>query len=84
MPLLHVIWDLDDDPEGNVQHIAEHGITKAEVVEVLNRPEAYEVSRSSGRPVAIGTTGSGRTILVVFEQIDEDTVYPVTAYDVED
>ncbi len=21
---LHLIWDLDDDPEGNVQHIAEH------------------------------------------------------------
>ena len=21
------IWDLDDDPEGNVQHIADHDIT---------------------------------------------------------
>jgi uncharacterized DUF497 family protein len=84
MPLLHLIWDPDDDPEGNVQHIAEHGITKAEVVEVPSRPEAYEVSRSSGRPVAMGTTGGGRTILVVYEEIDDDTVYPVTAYEIED
>ncbi len=36
------------------------------------------------RPVAIGTTGTGRTILVVYEEIDEDTIYPVTAYDLED
>lgn len=84
MPLLQIIWDLDDDPEGNVQHIAEHGITKAEVVEVLDRPEARETSRSSGRPVVIGATREGRTILVVYEEIDEDTVYPVTAYDLED
>ena len=84
MPWLDVIWDLDDDPQGNVQHIVEHGISKAEVVEVLGRPQSYEKSRSSGRPVAIGTTSRGRTILVVYEEVDEDTVYPVTAYDLEE
>ena len=84
MAFLHVIWDLEDDPGGNVRHIAEHGISKAEVVEVLGRPETHEESRSSGRPVAIGLTSTGRTILVVYEEIDEDTVYPVTAFDVED
>ena len=81
---LHLIWDLDDDPQGNVQHIAEHGITKAEVVDVLGSPETREESRTSGRPVAIGTTSTGRTILVVYEEIDADTVYPVTTYDLED
>ena len=84
MSFLHVIWDLDDDPQGNVQHIAEHGISKAEIVEVVGRPETREESRSSSRPVAIGTTSTGRTILVVYEEIDEDTIYPVTAYDLED
>ena len=82
--LLRLIWDLDDDPEGNVRHIAEHGITKAEVAEVLAQPETCEESRSSGRPVAIGATSTGRTILVVYDEIDEYTVYPVTAYDLED
>jgi DNA-binding XRE family transcriptional regulator len=30
-----IIWDLEDDPNGNVQHCADHGITKDEVEEVL-------------------------------------------------
>ena len=25
MRIERILWDLDDDPEGNVQHIAEHG-----------------------------------------------------------
>ena len=30
-----IIWDLDDDPDGNVQHCNEHGISKEEVEEVI-------------------------------------------------
>ena len=26
MPYLEFIWDLPDDPDGNVQHIAEHDV----------------------------------------------------------
>ena len=35
MPFDSILWDLDDDPEGNVQHCAEHGVTKEEVEEVF-------------------------------------------------
>ena len=50
MAFLHVIWDLDDDPDGNVQHIAEHDITKAEVLEVLDHPEvAKRADRAAAR-----------------------------------
>ena len=77
------IWDLDDDPEGNVQHIAEHDVTKEEVDEVLENPSGIETSRTSGRPIAFGETRTGRLIAVVFEEIDEGTVYPVTADEVE-
>jgi len=77
------IWDLDDDPEGNVQHIAEHGITKEEVEEVFERPVGIESSRSSGLPIQFGETRMGRLIAVVYEEIDPDTIYPVTAYEVE-
>jgi uncharacterized DUF497 family protein len=83
LPPLRVFWDLDSDPSGNVSHIAEHGITKDEVEAVLMQPECVDVSRSSGHRIAIGETAAGRTILVVFEEIDECTVYPITAYDVE-
>ncbi len=77
------IWDLDDDPAGNVQHIAKHDITKEEVEEVLENPAGVEKSRTSDCPIAFGETSTGRIIAVVYEEIDEDTVYPVTAYEVE-
>jgi hypothetical protein len=85
MPRFIVIWDLDDDPEGNVQHIAEHGITQEEVEEVLNDPRtSFGVSRSSGLPMAFGGTMGSRYLTVVFERVEADppTVRPVTAYEV--
>jgi hypothetical protein len=78
-----LIWDLDDDPEGNVQHIAEHGLTKDEVASVFSAPDAFtEESRSSDRPLTRGTTCTGRYVVVVWEHVDDNplTVYPVTAY----
>jgi len=78
MPFDSIIWDLDDDPGGNVQHCGEHGITKDEVEEVLQNATDADVSASSGRPVVFGDTNAG----VVYEVIDADTIYPVTAFDV--
>ena len=74
-----IIWDLDDDPDGNVQHCGEHGVTKEEVEEVFESPTDEDTSHSSGRPVIFGDTIAGRHLMVVYEQIDADTVYPVTA-----
>ncbi len=82
MPYRAILWDMDDDPDGNVQHCLEHGITKEEVDEVLQHPTDADVSRSSGRPVVFGDTDAGRHLMVVYETIDEDTVYPITAYEV--
>ena len=84
MPYTTTLWDLDDDPDGNVQHIAQHGLTKQEVEEVLDNPAGVRASRSSGRPIAFGETSTGRLIAVIFEEIDADTVRPVTAYEVEE
>ena len=77
-----IIWDLDDDPDGNSRHCAEHGVTKEEVEEAFQNPEDLDWSRSSARPVLFGSTVGGRHLMIVFEVIDEDTVYPITAYDV--
>ena len=82
MPLHSILWDLDDDPDGNVQHCAEHGITKEEVEDVFQNPTGIDINRSSGRHVIFSDTGAGRHLMVVYEEIDADTVYPVTAYDV--
>ena len=50
-----VIWDLPDDPEGNVHHIGEHGLTEDEVEDVLlNADLDIEECESSGRPLHRG------------------------------
>lgn len=41
-----IIWDLDDDPDGNVQHCGEHGLTKEEVEEVFEHASDLDFSRS--------------------------------------
>ena len=79
--LTAIIWDSDDDPEGNVQHIARHNLTKQDVEEVLENPIDMDTSSSSGSPVAFGDTPGGRHIMVVYE-IDGTNAYPITAYDV--
>jgi uncharacterized DUF497 family protein len=80
-----IIWDLDDDPGGNVQHIAEHGLSIDEVEDVLFAADEVVASYSSGRPIVFGETGSGKRIAVVFDVVEENplAVYPVTAYETE-
>jgi uncharacterized DUF497 family protein len=82
MPWYDIIWNYE--PGGNVQHIAEHGLGVEDVEAVLSNPLEKITSRSSGRPVVTGYTTDGRLIFVVYEEIDDVTIYPVTAYEVED
>jgi len=49
---------------------------------VLENATDADISRSSGRPVIFGNTKGGRHLMVVYEITDENTVYPVTAYEV--
>jgi len=79
-----IIWDMDDDPDGNVQHIAQHDLTKEEVEDALAEPEGRSTSRSSGLPIIFGTTSTGRFITVVFQEIDNETIKPVTAFDIDE
>ena len=82
--MVQVIWDLEDDVQGNFQHIAEHDITPEEVEEVLNdRHSQTACSESSGRPITFGWTAGGRYLAVIWELVDADplVVYPVTAYE---
>jgi uncharacterized DUF497 family protein len=80
-----VIWDLEDDPEGNYIHIViEHEVSIEEVEEVLQNPRnSTDRSHSSGRTITFGWTSTGRHILVVYEHVADDPkmVRPVTAYE---
>ncbi len=82
MPASSIVWDLDDDPKGNVTHCADHGISKDEVEEIFLNATDVDISKSTGRPVIFGDTSTGRHLMVVFEEIDLETVYPITAFEV--
>lgn len=77
-----IIWDADDDPDGNVQHIADHGFDVEDVEWVLGAPTSEGASKSSGNPAVWGYTPDGTYIIVIYEAIDEDTIRVVTAYEV--
>jgi uncharacterized DUF497 family protein len=80
MPYFDFIWETTDN--GNVAHIAEHGFMPEDIEPIVLDPDRLSVSRSSGRPIAFGITDDGREVAVVYEQIDECTVYPITAFEV--
>jgi uncharacterized DUF497 family protein len=79
-----VEWDDEDDPKGNVWHIAEHGISPEEVEDVLYGPGRDDISRSSGRPLKFGRTSGGKDIVIVYEAVTDSgvtVIRPVTAYE---
>jgi len=79
-------WDEPDDEGSNTAHIAEHGLTPEEVESVLyGEKTTFDLSDSSGRPIAFGSTDTGRFIAVVFEVMnlaDPLVIRPITAYEV--
>ena len=79
---VRIIWDEDENPNGNVQHIAEHGLTVEDVEFVLENATEEQTSRSTGRRCCFGYTPGGDHIIVVYDVVDDDSIYPVTAFEV--
>jgi hypothetical protein len=75
-----IIWD--PSPGANVEHVEEHDLTTDDVDHVLQNHESTGTSRSSGRPCVYGHVPDGRYIVVIYEEVDDDTVVPFTAYEV--
>lgn len=80
MPWIRFNWDYFEG--GNVEHIAEHGLTIDDVENAMSDPFEETVSKSSGLPAIYGPARDGRTIFVVFEEDEDDFIYVVTAYEV--
>ena len=76
----HILWD--HTPGGNVAHVEEHDLTTDEVDYVLENYESADSSGSSGLPCVFGDTPDGRHVVVIYEEVDDETVAPVTAYEV--
>ncbi len=60
------------------------GLRKRDVEEVVCNPSKTEVSQSSGRPIAFGHNSWGAYIAVVYEEVGNDVVYPVTAFELKE
>ena len=49
---------------------------------MLANPTAKGTSDSSGLPVVWGYTEDGRFVIAIYRTLDDDTILPVTAYEV--
>ena len=63
------------------EHLAENCVSQDEFEEVVCGPGKLDMSRTTGRPIAIGTTAVGRLLVCVYEHVDDDTILPVTAFE---
>ena len=77
MPYFEFVWN-----DEIIAHLAEHGIDTEEFEQVVSHPARRGVSRSSGRPCCWGETTDGRSLFCVYEQLDDLTIIPITAYEV--
>jgi uncharacterized DUF497 family protein len=72
-----IIWD-----DSNTEHVEEHELSIDDVDFVLDNYDSAGTSRSSGEPCVFGHAPDGRHIIVVYHEIDEETIRPVAAYEV--
>ena len=79
MPFYFFAWD--DEAEA---HLAEHGVSIADFEAILSAPHAEGMSRSSGLPITFGWTSDGRYLACVYELVDDETIRPVTAFEIEE
>ena len=77
MTYLDFVWT-----EEIADHLAEHGITQDDFEHVICHPYSKGWSRSTGLPATWGYALDGRYIIAVYDELDEATILPVTAYEV--
>jgi hypothetical protein len=69
------------DHEDGAPHIHRHGVTEAEVQEVLRRPGEDRAGREGSR-IAVGRTRNGRCLRVIYVPDPKpDSVFVITAYE---
>jgi len=80
MPFWFTIWDGEND-----EHVCQHGVTQDEFEEVVADPASSVVpGRFPGRFEVRGETASGKRLVCVYDLLDDTTIYPVTAFEVDE
>lgn len=78
MPFYFFQWDDD-----LIDYLAQHGVSVEDFQYVVSNSWHSIRSKSSQRHIRFGFTTDGRYLACVFEWIDEDTILPITAYEVD-
>ena len=78
MPFYFFLWD-----EETVEHLDQHGVSQDDFESIVQYPSRLGKSDTSGREVAFGTALDGRYLICVFERIDQATIMPITACEIE-
>ena len=69
------------DPATGLAHIHNHQVDEGEVIDVLEKPGEDRAGREGSR-IALGRTGSGRYLRVIYVPDPEpDSVFVITAYE---
>ena len=76
-PIFDFLWT-----DELVDHLAERAISQDDFEHVVCDPYSKGYRRSSGLPAVWGYTADARYIMAVYEELDETTILPVTAYEV--
>ncbi|HET6426561.1 MAG TPA: hypothetical protein VFG20_22915 [Planctomycetaceae bacterium] len=79
MPFYFVIWT----PEAT-QHLEQHGVTQDEFEQVVFASRHSTIEQSASNPdnvTVVGTTDAGRELRCVWQELDDSTILPVTAYE---
>jgi hypothetical protein len=77
MPYYEFIWT-----DTAIENLDEHEVSPNDFEDVVSHPVGTGKSRSSGLPVAFGYTSDGRYVIAVYKMLDQTTVLPATAYEV--
>lgn len=75
MAWLEYLWT----PEAE-KKLAEHGLTTDDFEHVMASNNRFVKSKTSDRLIRRGQTEAGDWIVCVYEEIDDITVMPITAY----
>lgn len=67
-----------------IEHLELNQVSQEDFERIVCRPVRRGWSDSSDRRAAWGYTIDGRYVMAVYEMVDEITVLPVTAYEVEE
>ena len=68
------------DPETDLPHIYDHGVTEEEVYQVLHRADEDRPGDEGSR-VALGKTWAGRYLKVIYRREEEGDVFVITAFE---